>query len=575
MPNEVSNRLNIIYGEKNKFCYNFPIKVFWKDGLTSTLDEGNDKKIIYIPQSYLNKLMDDLAEKTEIDVIIENIIIQNKEFNYLNNQFKQDLIAIQKELDALIIDLIYKKKSIDVQDGIIKDLGNFTSVKKNIKDLQAKKDILAKSLDISDKDIKNYDEAILNNIQLSNAVEELKKDKDLIQKKDTIIIFPNNNEINNKDINNKIQIIYNKILQETKNIWNNEITPIISEIDDLISIKNKQIEANIYKLNSLKPKIENNQEIKKIESDLRKEEENVRLIEKEQDVLKALQGEFCEILSKLTNLTTKRETLYDKFVEDFKNLNFENTNESFKIVAKKCRRNVYFKDEMNKIFTQNALKNIHNGVFKDFDNANLIIEDEFDEACKSDFINAILKNNEKKVLLNKYEIEQAVKELLKDYDNVIYTVEMDGDLIESMSPGKKALVLLKLLISLDKSKYPILIDQPEDDLDNLSIVSDLVSFIKERKHDRQIILVTHNANLVLGCDAEEVIVANQEIKNNPKSKNESFQFEYRSGSIENINITNENTFLGSKGIQSHICEILEGGQEAFNTRKNKYTDLKI
>ena len=173
----------------------------------------------------------------------------------------------------------------------------------------------------------------------------------------------------------------------------------------------------------------------------------------------------------------------------------------------------------------------------------------------------------------KYDVNQAVKEILKDFDNIIYTVELDGDLIENMSPGKKALVLLKLLISLDKSKSPILIDQPEDDLDNLSIVSELVTFIRERKNDRQIILVTHNANLVLGCDAEDIIVANQEIINNPKSKNKSFQFEYRSGSIENTNITDESTFLGSRGIQNHICEILEGGKEAFNSRKNKYTAL--
>ena len=69
-------------------------------------------------------------------------------------------------------------------------------------------------------------------------------------------------------------------------------------------------------------------------------------------------------------------------------------------------------------------------------------------------------------------------------------------------------------------------------------------------------------------------MANQEIKNNPKSKNKSFQFEYRSGSIENTNVIDENTFLGSRGIQNHICEILEGGKDAFNARKNKYTNLK-
>lgn len=251
----------------------------------------------------------------------------------------------------------------------------------------------------------------------------------------------------------------------------------------------------------------------------------------------------------------------------------KNTDENFKIITVKRRRRTYFQESIEKIFTQNALKTIHNGVFKNFDEEGFILESEFDEECKKDFILAILNNDTKKVLMAKYDKSRAIQELMSDYDNIIYTVEMDSDLIENMSPGKKALVLLKLLISHDESKCPILLDQPEDDLDNLSIVSDLVSFIRERKKERQIILVTHNANLVLGCDAEEIIVANQEIPNNAQSKNKSFKFEYRSGSIENITIIDDETFLGRRGIQNHICNILEGGKEAFISRKNKYTNI--
>ena len=71
-----------------------------------------------------------------------------------------------------------------------------------------------------------------------------------------------------------------------------------------------------------------------------------------------------------------------------------------------------------------------------------------------------------------------------------------------------------------------MLDQPEDDLDNRSIYYDLVSFIKKKKKERQIIIVTHNPNLVVGADSEEVLVANQHGK---KSKNMSKKFEYVSG----------------------------------------------
>ena len=137
--------------------------------------------------------------------------------------------------------------------------------------------------------------------------------------------------------------------------------------------------------------------------------------------------------------------------------------------------------------------------------------------------------------------------------------QWDNDLIDDMSPGKKALVLLKMLINLAESKCPILIDQPEDDLDNRSIFDELIPFIKRKKIDRQIIIVTHNANVVLGGDAEEVIVANQTGKNTP---NEKYRFEYRSGAIEDDMPydAERKDVLGKQGIQQHICDILEGGK---------------
>lgn len=132
--------------------------------------------------------------------------------------------------------------------------------------------------------------------------------------------------------------------------------------------------------------------------------------------------------------------------------------------------------------------------------------------------------------------------------------------------------LLKLLISMADSRCPILIDQPEDDLDNRSIFDELIPFIREKKIVRQILIVTHNANVVLGGDAEEIIVANQDGNNSPNAK---FRFEYRSGSIENdtpiLNLNGEKQgVLNEKGIQQHICDVLEGGERAFDLRKRKY-----
>lgn len=137
-----------------------------------------------------------------------------------------------------------------------------------------------------------------------------------------------------------------------------------------------------------------------------------------------------------------------------------------------------------------------------------------------------------------------------------------------MSPGKRSFVILKVLITLDKSKWPILIDQPEDDLDANSISKDLTKFLKETKKERQIIIVSHNPNLVVGADSEQIIVANQE---GSEAKNKFSKFEYISGSIENMyKNDDEECYLYSKGIKEHICDILEGGEESFRKRQKKY-----
>ena len=230
---------------------------------------------------------------------------------------------------------------------------------------------------------------------------------------------------------------------------------------------------------------------------------------------------------------------------------------------------IKFKSEM---FCSTVKECINNNFLKR-ENCNL--NDEFSEKQYTknfikDLIDKVLRGDLK--LLKNQNIENVVRVILGDWYLVTYDVKMENDTINQMSPGKKALVLLKLLISMADSRCPILIDQPEDDLDNRSIFDELIPFIREKKIVRQILIVTHNANVVLGGDAEEIIVANQDGNNSPNAK---FRFEYRSGSIENdtpiLNLNGEKQgVLNEKGIQQHICDVLEGGERAFDLRKRKY-----
>ena len=93
---------------------------------------------------------------------------------------------------------------------------------------------------------------------------------------------------------------------------------------------------------------------------------------------------------------------------------------------------------------------------------------------------------------------------------------------------------------------------------------------KEKKIQRQIILVTHNANVVVNADSEQIIVANQHGSKTPNKDNK--KFEYKFGSIESNDFSRANgaSILESKTIKEHICEILEGGDTAFKLREQKY-----
>ena len=163
-----------------------------------------------------------------------------------------------------------------------------------------------------------------------------------------------------------------------------------------------------------------------------------------------------------------------------------------------------------------------------------------------------------------------IKKLYSDCLYINFIVQYKNDDIIRMSPGKRGLVLLNLILHLSNSSHPILIDQPEDNLDNRTIYDQLNKFIRLRKVKRQIIMVTHNANLVVAADSECVIVANQ-AGQQANIENYKFKFEYFSGSLEcSFENNNESAILKDKGIRQHVCEILEGGVTAFKEREMKY-----
>jgi ABC-type lipoprotein export system ATPase subunit len=123
--------------------------------------------------------------------------------------------------------------------------------------------------------------------------------------------------------------------------------------------------------------------------------------------------------------------------------------------------------------------------------------------------------------------------------------------IEQLSPGQRGALLLIFYLLVDKGRNPIILDQPEENLDNETVVSLLVPVLSEAKKKRQIIMVTHNPNLAVVCDAEQVIYSSFDRK-------KASTISYLAGAIEN------------PIINSHVVVVLEGTKPAFDNRKSKY-----
>lgn len=141
-----------------------------------------------------------------------------------------------------------------------------------------------------------------------------------------------------------------------------------------------------------------------------------------------------------------------------------------------------------------------------------------------------------------------------DHLRVRYEITYDGIDIRKLSPGTRGIVLLLLYLALDEADdRPLIIDQPEENLDPKSVFDELVSLFVQAKATRQVIMVTHNANLVINTDADQVIIA--------ESQHDG------SGGLPRITYTTGG--LESSVIRKAVCDILEGGEAAFKERARR------
>jgi predicted ATP-dependent endonuclease of OLD family len=175
----------------------------------------------------------------------------------------------------------------------------------------------------------------------------------------------------------------------------------------------------------------------------------------------------------------------------------------------------------------------------------------------NNFINDYIAKNIKGDLLREHCTLNDLAQWLFSTDHIStpYEIKYEGVSIEKLSPGTRGIVLMILFLKVDRNDTrPLLIDQPEDNLDPASVYEKLVPYFREVKNRRQIIMVTHNPNLVVGTDSDQIIVASS----SRMSDDQLPRFNYISGGLEDPEII------------KNVCNILEGGEMAFKRRLKRY-----
>jgi hypothetical protein len=516
--------------EKNKF------QEFIKDIILSTYPDVSEfdekaKDAIEIIKR-LNKKINELTEITKkMDKI--NSAIENKKVelnNYLNNQPKivTNFTGEQEQL--------YKKLISYEQE------------------LKTKMDITMKE----QNEINEFGQ------WLNNEINTLKQNfYNNLNIKSNTYKYLSKNIITNLEI--KVEVLKSDGIRERINILKKEQKELQEQLNENIS--------------KIKPLEELNKNLEEQQNITKKWFEGKSIVENE---LKVLQAEKVNLDNNMKQIQALKIQLQNKYVELIKNkiqqkkryeqlkMKLENDNNiSFNVkiefnadklfsvedsIIKHGKGNS--QEKIKEILTERLIKKL-----EEIDNKN--VEEELSDIDlllnwinNDSFVNEVFGENRdyESLVKNGFDLASFYDWIFDDYYEVNYFINFKGRALETLSPGQKGLVLMKIFLKLDNSTKPLLIDQPEDNLDNKSVYLDLVNDIREIKKKRQVIIATHNPNLVVNTDSEQVIVA----KFADNTKNGEAKIKYFSGGLENVEIRNE------------VCDILEGGDIAFLKREERY-----
>lgn len=530
------------------------MSVEWRDR-----SESGNRKIDFFPQSYIINLATD---KKAISNLVVRILRTEESFNGKISELKDFLLEQTGKIRSLFAQYKSLKQEKEVLHEEMLSLGNKHGIQQEIEKI---KGCMAELKMAMPEGLSEAEEAKYES-QKEQLIDFEKQKKRAIQ--DIKLL----NEIKMLqlmvDISDKLLDLNDPFSELVKNNYNELCSRVSKEWKERVETFIDQQEAQIKELDIKIKCIEESDEYCKAQSLYAKNQEFVgyanklkvenkrlsNILEKE----KAIEDRDKRLSNLKCNIVNEHAMFYVKYKQFSDSVSLEKDN--VKVYPYISFKHTEYVELINRYLDGRASinQNVINYQYENSDAYTNFIAEVFDNLYLGKY-----------TLRRSVDVEEVVEQLITFNGFVInYNIQYQGDDLESMSEGKMAFVILRLLLDFSSSDYPILIDQPEDDLDNRAIYTELVQYLRNKKKLRQIILVTHNPNIVVGADAEEIIVANQHGINSPNP--ECTKFMYRAGALEESFQNDNPNILLCQGIREHVCDLLEGGNVAFQERENKY-----
>lgn len=515
-------------------------QVHWKDNEIS-----DSREVEFLPQDFMIKIAE--HENTRNN-LVEKIMAKNASKYQFVQDYKKSIENNRRKINELLGE---RKERIDALSNQVKPEGDKAGVLKEIDNLRGKikeQEAANKVSNTIAEQYKHADSEIKDNREQERIVTANLEELNNISEQ-SVINIPQIPSLEDHEFENLLRQEFNKFKDESNTKWHS----INQKLIDKQNEKKRDLQNNINRIESSEDFIKGKslmlklQELHNLNAQLDQEQQNLDAITR----FNKLQSEEQQKILQINQEIKKNFLNYKTFRDDFQSKFIESPNSEIKI-AIKFHPNTF----ESKIDYLNGRNQTNNQFIDDFN------QNPENQANRLFEINNLSFNRHK-----------SMNDLISDvFSNVwysfSYSLKYEEDEFSEMSQGKKAFVILTLILDFSKDKKPVIIDQPEDSLDNRSIYVELTKYLKRTKRERQIILVTHNPNVVVGADTENVIVANQNSSETPNLN--KIRFDYVNGPLENSFKKKSSCFLGKKGIREHVIEILEGGDAAFEIREHKY-----